>query len=338
MPEQPFADLIASLIPNLLPNNPRITAEVSVVAPGGLHANIRRVRLLSGKTVIAKRHTFAFSTAKQHYDLLTVEQAVTGILRTAGCSVPDVLAVDHNTGIVILEDVGVTTLDDSVQTFPPTERFKLARSAIDAFLRIQHTFVNQKSLKRDLVAPGGDRKSVKDAFEGLTELLGPEQLRPLVSGSATDSDLGNVATLVHRLSEKTLILGPTDYNARNIVLADNAKAWFLEWSKIGFDWPERRAVQYLTSLGAGRPGSRPRSLIDRWIANRYAVSATWTDRVDAASDLDAHHLIFHILLALRWTASGADLPRIIRKSLITPLSEDLETGNLRSLFCRSKSK
>jgi hypothetical protein len=281
---------------------------------------------------------FAFSTAGQPYDLLTVEQAVTGILRTAGCSVPDVLAVDHNTGIVILEDVGVTTLDDSVQTSSPAERFRLATSAIDAFVRIQHTFVNQKGLTHNLVAPGGNRKSVKDAFEGLTDLLGPEQLRPLVSGSVTDSELDGVATLVHRLSEKTLVLGPTDYNARNIVLSDEARVWFLEWSKVGFDWPERRAVQYLTSLGAGRPGSRPRSLIDRWTADRYAGSATWTDRVRAASDLDAHHLIFHILLALRWTASGADLPRGVRNGLITPLSEDLETGNLRSLFCRARSK
>ncbi|SVE38777.1 uncharacterized protein METZ01_LOCUS491631, partial [marine metagenome] len=155
------------------------------VAPGGLHANIRRVRLASGETLIAKRHTFAFSTVGQPYNLLTVEQAVTGILRTAGCSVPDVLAVDQNTGIVILEDVGLTTLDDSVQTFSPAERFRLATSAIDAFVRIQHTFVNQKGLTHDLVAPGGDRKSVKDAFEGLTDLLGPEQLRPLVSGSVT---------------------------------------------------------------------------------------------------------------------------------------------------------
>jgi hypothetical protein len=331
-PEPTFAELITPLIHDLLPDSPRVTSIIPVTAPGGPHANIRRVVLSTGESVVAKRHLFAFRAAGQPYDLLTVEQKVTACLKNAGCSVPEVLGSDPASGIVILKDVGGATLDDAIQTSSPAGRFRLATSSIDEFVRIQNAFIHQDSLTEDLVAPGGDRESVQETFAGLVDLLGPEQLRPLVSSNVTDTDLDGVASVVRRLSERPLVLGPTDYNARNIVLSDDAHVWFLEWSKVGFDWPERRAVQYLTSLGAGRPGSRPRSLIDRWTADRYAASATWTDKNSAASDLDAHHLIFHILLALRWTASQLDLPKGIRNALITPLSEDLEIGSLRRLF------
>jgi hypothetical protein len=336
--EPTFADLITSRLPVLLPHHPHVISIMPIAAPGGQHANVRRIVLSTGETAIVKRHIFAFTTAGQTYDLLTVEEAVAAFLRTAGCAVSNVLGIDREAGLVVFDDAGEMTLDDTVQTSSPFERSRLASSALDAFVQIQDALIHQNDLTEELVASGCDRATIQETFVSLCDHLTPDRIRPLVTSQVTDSDLSRIQDLIRSLAAKPLYLGPTDYNARNIVVSHDGKLCFLEWAKVGFDWPERRIAQYLTSLGSGRAGALPRTLVDRWLVDRYGETMSWTDPASAVSDLDAHQLIYYILLALRWQAFHADLPKGIRNELVTPLSNNSAIRNLRGMFVDSGQK
>jgi len=326
-----FTDQLFTRIPLRLPDHPRVISILPISAPGGHHANVRRVVLSTGTHIIAKRHLFAFAAKGQPHDYLTVEEDISSRLKNAGCLVPSVLAIDRDHDTVLFEDAGNVTLDDAAQTRPPLERSQLATDTLDAFVHIQDVLDSQQVELSALTTPGCDGQSVSESFLGLTEHFSDDRLQPLFNHN-TGKSADSLRQLVSQLAEAPTMLGPTDYNARNIVIDEVGSVRFLEWSKLGYDWPERRIVQYLTSLGAGRSGSRPRSLIDRWIVERYAASAALSNPASAAASLDAHHLIFHLLLALRWQEHQGEVPRSVRAGLSAPLSDDREVGKIRARF------
>jgi hypothetical protein len=326
-----FADQLFARIPLLLPDHPRVISILPISAPGGHHANVRRVVLSSGNRIIAKRHMFAFAAKGQPHDYLTVEENVSSRLKDAGCAVPSVLAIDRDHDTVLFEDAGTFTLDDATQTRSPLERSRLANEALDALVFSLGVLESQKAELAGLTTPGCDAQSVRESFLNLTEHFSVDRLRPLYKED-TDKSADALRQLVCKLAEASTVLGPTDYNARNIVIDQVGRVRILEWSKLGFDWPERRIVQYLTSLGAGRTGSRPRSLVDRWIVERYAASAAAKDPASAAALLDAHHLVFHVLLAIRCASTMGEIPGTVRTALTEPLSNDPDTCLHRKSF------
>jgi hypothetical protein len=332
-PDPTYLDRIIQDIPTLLPNHPNVVSILPITAPGGLHPNVQRIILSSGESVISKCHLFSRMTAGKPHHHLAVERATSERLIRNGCPVPAVLGAIEDLGVVILEDVGDETLDDYVQTRTPISRAGLATSAADAFVHIQETLIQQDDLEEGQIAPGCDEESVKRAFGSLTAAFDVDRLRSLIrQKDKVDNVLAQIHRLVTTLVKQPVYLGPTDYNARNIVVAKSGRPFYLEWSKLGYDWPERRVVQYLTSLGTGRADARPMSLIDPWIAEQYASTASWSDPETAAFSLDAHHLIFHILLALRWVERADRLPGSIKTALSTPLSPSPVTIGIRKQF------
>jgi len=321
--------LLQDLLPQTVPELAPIASISPISAPGGYHTQIRRITLSSGKRLIAKRHVFGQLAADQGHYLLLVERRVTNLLREAGCNVPEVLGTDNHNHIVLLEDVGSHTLDDLSQTHGPVERVRLAEHALEGFLRI-HKALSGASLDT-MIAAGADAETVRSDFRELAPSITPELLANMVD-TRHEQVATSIGTLIRELSDAETSVGPSDYNARNIVVSKTGTPYFLEWSKIGYDWPERRFVQYLTSLGAGRPGSRPRSLIDRDLVLRFAELGDWEDPRAASASLDAHHLIFHVLLASRYPSG--DLPKTVRSALTTPISDSEEVAQLRAMFER----
>jgi len=324
---------LAHDLPGLLPNHPSVVRILPISTPGGFHPNVRRIALSTGETVIAKRHLFAPLTAGQSYHLLSVEQAASDLLLREACPVPNLLATIGDLGVVILSDVGSETLDDVVQTRPIAESSRVAVAAVDAFARIQEVLIQQDQLTDEMFAPGCDADSVRDRFTGLPDAIDIDALKFLVVPNAEiDRVMDQLRRLISSLAKQPVYPGPTDYNARNIVIDDARSPHFLEWSKLGYDWPERRAIQYLTSLGASRPGGRPRSLVDTWIADRYSSAASWSTPAVAAFTLDGHHLVFHVLLGMRWMMGGERLSGSMRAALTTPLSPSPVVGGIRKQF------
>lgn len=249
-------------------------------------------KVTTDRSVFAvKHHLFAPLTRDKPYHLLAVEQKVTNHLLTNGVSVPRIIATEHD--IVIYEWCGNHTLDDICQTTDPSS---FASTVINTLCALEKAFYKHRSKFIPHIAPGCRAEDLREQWHNTTQSL-TETLPALVRAPNTQDLLSTWETLVNELIHAPPALGPTDYNARNIACPNPETATILELAKIGYDWPERRLVQYTTSLGAHNPRGRIIGLLTPSLARHYARFASKLYSTPAETillRLDAHHLIYHI--------------------------------------------
>ena len=253
-------------------------------------------KVTTDRSVFAvKHHLFARLTRDKPYNLLAVEQKVTDLLLANGVSVPRIITTDHD--IVIYEWCGNHTLDDICQTADPRP---FAHSVINTLCALEKTFYDHRSKFIPHIAPGCSADDLREQWHDTTQLLS-ETLPALVTHNPNTPDLLSTwETLVNELIHAPPMLGPTDYNARNIACLNPETATVLELAKIGYDWPERRLIQYTTSLGAHNPRGHVIGLLTPSLARHYAHIASKLYSTPAETillRLDAHHLIYHIFAA-----------------------------------------
>ena len=275
-----------------------LPGEPSVLGVVELTETVWVIELERGEKVVAKHHGDGTVTAGQPDDALAVERRVLDLLVAQGCSVPRVLDVDPQTLFVFYEYRGGRTVDDLCQQGPirGDDECRLGRKLVDGFCQIESALATHRAELQHLVTPTARidalpataARAEAGALEGLAKLLN------LCGNRATTPSLATCIREISRwLSGRALTLGSTDYNARNIVIDSAGELSFIEFARVGWDWPERRLVQYATSLGAGRPDGRFVSLVDPDIVEFYAQ---WQDDdVDGrAAALDCHHILFHL--------------------------------------------
>ena len=250
-------------------------------------------KVTTNKSVFAvKHHLFAPLTRGKPYDLLAVEQRVTNHLLANGVSVPRIIATEPDEGLVVCEWCGDQTLDDICQTADPTP---FAHRVIHTLCALEKAFRDHPSKFASRIAPGCGADALRERWLRIAPSLG-ETLFALASRRASDL-LATWTELVEELARASPVLGPTDYNARNIACSNSMAVTVLELAKIGCDWPERRLVQYTTSLGAHHPKGRVVGLITPSLAQYYANLASELYAIPVETilaRLDAHHLVYHL--------------------------------------------
>lgn len=303
------------------------------------------------QVLAVKRQLFASMARGTSYDLLEVEAELGRLL---GEAVPRVVGTDPDNDLVMLEWRGDRTLDDLCQDECRDETTGLR--LVDAFCGIESAMAAGVGDLARRCFPGCEpdaltalwREAVMDVLGRFPQLAGAST--GACGGKPVRIDLSGWEGLIGRMADAPPTLGAIDYNARNVVVGPDGAFTFLEFSKIGWDWPERRLVQYGTSLGAGRPDARPICLIDRASAGRYSeLSADWRGmpQIETLALLDAHHLVFHVMMqarllkALGLPASDprrAAWPNVeermegTREAIRVRLSEDEAVGVLREAF------
>lgn len=294
-------------------------------------------KVTTDRSVFAvKHHLFASLTRGKPYHLLAVEQKVTNHLLASGVSVPRIIATDPDCGLVIYEWCGNHTLDDICQTTDPSP---FVHSVINTLCALEKAFYNHRSKFIPHIAPGCSAEDLREQWHNTTQSL-TETLPTLVSDPNASDLLSTWETLVNELIHAPLVIGPTDYNARNIACPNPETATVLELAKIGYDWPERRLIQYTTSLGAHNPRGRIIGLLTPPLAQYYAHFASKlysTPIKTILLRLDAHHLIYHLLAAHiclttpHWQNTKTRLAQ--HKSRISlPLSDHLLVNKFRAYF------
>ena len=353
-------DAIVRAVPALLSGAPAVLRVDPVARGEGHHPGVWRIIAEDGSKLVVKHQMFAPFTQGKPYDLLDVEETVCGLLHADGCPVPRVYGVRADCHLIFFEWCGDCTLDDLCQESEGPVRAACAGRAVDGFAAIQSALCAHTPALSHRVFPGCDPAGLLETWgetiggvEGALPDLAAH-LNASLSPRALVRLRRLLPDLLRRLGQAPPLLGPTDYNARNIVIhPDTGDLRFIEFSKLGWDWPERRLMQYATSLGAGRPDGAFRCLLDRHAAARYAARAAEYQEASPegiARRLDGHHLIFHLLAgrmllaALSGPSGGrsAHLLRIWRNpavrlrqllhALSTSLSDDPLTCELRSLF------
>jgi hypothetical protein len=199
-----------------------------------------------------------------------------------------------------------------------------------------------------LLRPDGEAEAagmLRAALGGAASVAADGRVRPEVREG--------LARLAESIRRSPRSIGCLDYNARNAVAGPEGIR-FVDFSSVGWDWPERRFVQYVTGLGAHRRGGRPVSPLTPELAGRYAG---FRHDLDPAADeasvtraVDAHDLLFHLvmldridrarrfpelpeseLLSRAWDGLEARVAQA-RRHLGRPLSDDPELIALRDLF------
>ncbi|NKB67098.1 MAG: hypothetical protein GKR89_08565 [Candidatus Latescibacteria bacterium] len=270
----------------LLPCRPAVQ-QIGELAP-----QVWLVEALGGAKVVAKHQIYGSLTRGRAWDLLVVEKTVLDLLQRAHCAVPQVLGMDSDRSFIFFSYGGPSTLDDLVQERlqplgPWALRIVAAFNSIEGVLRRHQACLERRC------APGAEaarlagewRQAGRRAQAGLAYL-----------GRHCGADLGPLPQLlgriVRRLGRRRPTMASADYNARNIVVdSASGQLCFIEFAKLGWDWPERRLVQYSASLGGHRRKGVFRSILDPEAVQAYAYGA---GRRNAGAALDGHHLVFYL--------------------------------------------
>lgn len=313
-----------------------------------LTCDVWRVDFANGRRLVVKHQLFGWLTEGTAYDLLEVERRVLDLLGDAGCAVPRVLGVDGQAQLIFLEYCGDQTLDDVVQEAPEEIHRRYGQRLVEEFTRVEEAFRQRREELRSRVAPQADEGQLEEAWRlaGMQARRGME----LLLGRCPDRTRGLLDEMLGWLGDRDASLGSTDYNARNVVVdPSSGRLSFIEFAKIGWDWPERRLVQYATSLGAGRPRGNFEGLLGGEEVEFYAARI---GDAGAARALDGHHLVFHLNavallcgalarpeekesgpLLQAWKNPRQRLERLLC-ALTAPLSADTLAAELRNAFCR----
>ena len=279
------------------------------------------VELEGTARVVAKHQVCGADTKDQPDDMLAVEPRILDLLVGEGCSVPRVLGVDAETFFIFYEYRGDRTVDDLCQQQALRAvggQRELGRQLVTEFCQIESTLAAHQRELEPMVTPTAriEELSATAARVEAGALEGLAKIHRLCGADAPAVAFDSVRELSRWLSARAPTLGSTDYNARNIVvdggLEGGALLAFIEFARIGWDWPERRLVQYATSLGAGRPDGRFISLIGPDTVNCYAQWGGGGDEEDVeAAALDGHHILFH-LNAAAMLLRALDTPQLPR--------------------------
>jgi hypothetical protein len=292
-----------------------------------LDEDVWRVEILDGRALVAKHQPLGFLVRGTACDLLRVEEKVLDILGREKCPVPRWLGSDPETQFIFLECAGDHTLDDVAQEGPPATCRTWVRQAIEGLCAIDRAFEKHRAVLEPGVSPAADRPALQRAWDqaGAMAQEGREQVLGLL-GRPVSCGREVLEEMHACLAGRPAALGSTDYNARNLVIdPSSGRLRFLEFAKIGWDWTERRLVQYTTSMGTRRVDGCLRPLLDAQDAAFYVQCA---GREDGARTLEYHQIFFLL--------NGAAQPPArlgqFAASLAAPLSADPLAQEFRSIF------
>ncbi|MDA0335231.1 MAG: phosphotransferase [bacterium] len=278
------------------------------------------VDLVGGGRIVAKHQFYGLVTRGTPYDLLQVEYDVLRYLRAHGGAVPVVFGIAPGAQMILLEFVGCQTFADVLAgRFDTAIRRYLAGRALRELARIEARLADAEFAGDRRVIPGASIDDLAAAWAPVAAgaIDGLHRLWHRHCGDTPPNGLVDaIETLWQRLGARQPSLGATDYQPANIVVGDaHRRVTFLELSKLGWDWTERRAVQYTTSVdGSGM------SLLDADVVGLCCL--------DSAA-LDGHLVIFQLLLAQRLLQSGDVDSRRLARELAVPLSADVDTLEVR---------
>ena len=274
-----------------------------------LAEDVWEIELEEDRRLVAKHQSFGFLTKGLAHDLLEVEEKLLGLLRQNACPVPRALGCDRAAQIIFLEHVGDRTLDEVLQEDPGSTPCAYARQAISGLQAIAEICRRQQAELEPLVAEVVNKGALKAAWDKARKGA-REGLAALHSHLGCPPPTTRAEVLLDEmglwLASRPPVLGSTDYNARNLIVdEDSGKLNFIEFAKIGWDWTERRLVQYTTSMGSGRENGCIRSLLDARSAKIYEEVGGGSQGTRA---LDYHH-IFFLLNGAALLCSALEKPR-----------------------------
>ena len=252
------------------------------------------------------------------------EKRVLEILSETDCSVPSLQWYSDTDQLLLMDWCGDKTLDQWAQTRPLAQLKPVVRWTVAAFLKLESVF---KSCEKELLlAVPPVRQSSQPDVDFDQACQRSQKILQWLVGPISSSTVDPVwQSLVETLKSGPQSFGALDYHASNVVLDTSQLPYFIDFESVGWDWPERRLVQYLNAIGAGKEKGRFISLLNREVLGKL-VGEQMQHR------LDGHHLLFYLIVIDRILRATAR-PKSSLAQILTGQWGDLKTRYQQAVHC-----
>ena len=324
--------------------------------------NVCRLKL-GTESYLLKQHAITTSVVDAGYTPLQIETAVLSVLHENGCQVPQLIWKSDDQHALLIEWCGELTLDalaqseeKSIQHLTP-----LLNTILRELCKIETCFTTHAAQFAPYIFCFDAHTTLRNSLAQGKKVVG--YLSHLSSSPMSSTQTETLANawhvLANRLQNAPTTLGSLDNNARNIVIRDEASAFFIDFASIGWNWQEMRLVQLLNSIGAFlvSPSGNANfvSLLDRELVNTYAEWVS-THRetclpAEVAARVDGHHLLFYLsvihqllratvqpeatenrMLLDAWGDAQARYQNALTHIIHTRLSDDVSTNQIREII------
>ena len=318
--------------------------------------NVCRLKLGS-MNYLLKQHDITTPVVNAGYTPYEIESTVLSILHRNGCRVPKIIWKSEDAHALLLEWCGELTLDAMAHSRSSSTLKPILQTALMELCRIENVFAENTerltpyAFRFDLDTP------LQDSLEHGRKTLG------YLCSSLTSSQTTYLDTAWTALSNRLRTAPPTfdslDYQSRNIVISDETP-FLIDFSSVGWDWQERRLVQYFNSIGANQEGANFVSLLNRELVNAYAAWVTshreTRSSTEIAARVDSHHLLFYLsvihqilravalpeasesrALLKAWGDLKARYKSALTQVIHTDLSDDVYTAQIREMVANRSS-
>ena len=306
---------------------------------------------------LLKQHDITAPVVEAGYSPCEIESTVLSVLHRNGCRVPQVVWKSEASHILLLDWCGELTLDALAQNSPSSTLKPILQTALMELCRVETVFAENIELLTRYAFQYDLDVTLQRLLEQGRKTLG------YLCGAMTSSQTAHLDTVWAALSDRLRTAPPTfdslDYQSRNIVISDETP-FLIDFSSVGWDWQERRLVQFFNSIGANEEGANFVSLLNRELVEAYAVWVTshreTCSPAAIAARVDSHHLLFylsvihHILRAVAqpetsesrtllkaWGDLKARYQSALRQIIHTDLSDDVHTTQIREMIADRSS-
>lgn len=310
---------------------------------------------------LLKQHEITVPVTDSGFIPFQIEQFTLSTLYKGGCRVPNIIWESKRHHAILLKWCGDRTLDSLAQRESVSSLMSDLRTLLREICRIEVFFAKNIAQFEPYVFHFELKQTLQSLLEQGRKTIGYLEhsgKTPLTSAQVAQLDAA-WASLCNRLLEAEPTLGNLDYQARNIVI-DNELPYFIDFASIGWDWQERRLVQFFNSIGADEEGGNFVSLLNRELVDGYAEwVATYREECspdDIAARVDGHHLLFYLsvvhklleavarpeetesqILRQAWGDLRLRFKRAVELIINTDLSDDADIRQIREMIGNFRS-
>ena len=247
--------------------------------PVGGRSHVWAVRVRGQVIALAKRHP------PQATESLSPALLAAKIAHHVSPPAVRCLGVSESHHLLLTRWIDGQTLNAALQQ-ESSDRTLLTNALLSSYLALESCFIEARNALVPFAYPMDYPRYLRDSLDATLSLADEVFHLPPRYLSVLESIISAIPP----------VLGPLDCNAQNL-LFDGDRVWFIDLARIGWDWSERRLVQY--AFGLGENGSVPRFLLNSTDVLNYAerAAARRSLRTQVVqSGVDAHALLATLVI------------------------------------------
>lgn len=295
-------ELLDQVAAHLNINSPEIKVEPI------LHGTLQKsnvCRLIVGTdSYLLKKHDITVPVTETGFTPFQIERDTISTLNDGGLCVPRMIWESEEHNALLLEWCGDQTLDTIAQSRTLANLVPILNTILLELCRFEAFFAENRIQFQPYQFHFDHKKILVSLLEQGRKTIGYIQHLSKTPHTTSHQKSLDAAwtSLTNQLLEATPTLGSLDYQAHNIVIDGNIPT-FIDFASIGWDWQERRLVQYFNSIGANQEGANFVSLLNRELVETYAE---WVIKhrenatvAEVTARVDGHHLLFYLTVIHR---------------------------------------